>query len=94
MPKAMTRRPSDEMLSNYDFTGGVRGKYFKRAQRMKLKFTVSASVASKLGGQAGLNRVLQAFARKDIAKLTKLMQGQGSRSPRRRATRANTRGRR
>jgi hypothetical protein len=66
----------DDMLPEYDFSQGERGRYFKRYQRMRLKFTISARVASKLGGRLGVTRVLNAFAREDLKALKELMKGE------------------
>ena len=61
-PKAVPAEPaSDDMRAEYDFSGGVRGKYAKRYATGTNLVLLDPDVATAFGDSAAVNRALRAL---------------------------------
>jgi len=63
MRKARKKRPNGTMREEYDFSGGVRGKYAARYARGTNVVVLDADVARLFPSSAAVNRALRAIAR-------------------------------
>ena len=54
--------PEDEMLPEYDFRGGVRGKYAKRIPREAVMVVLDPGVAEYFPDSDSVNRTLRAVS--------------------------------
>ena len=74
----MSRKPSpkypDEMRPEYDFTGGVRGKFFNEYQKGTNVVLLDPDVAEVFPDSTSVNEALRALAR-IVKKQTKRSQG-------------------
>ena len=51
----------DEMLDEYDFTGGVRGKYVERLKKGSNVVVLDPDIASEFESPQEVNRVLRVY---------------------------------
>ncbi len=58
-PKAPRRRREPEMLPEYDFRGGVRGKYASRLKPGSQNVVLDPDVAAAFGDAKAVNRALR-----------------------------------
>ncbi|HEX8451695.1 MAG TPA: hypothetical protein VF647_06345 [Longimicrobium sp.] len=61
-PPSTITRHDDEMLSEYDFSGGVRGKYAERYARSVSIVLLDPDVAEVFPDSDAVNRALRALA--------------------------------
>ena len=66
--KKGSSRAKDEMLDEYDFSGGIRGKYAERFAQGTNIVVLDADVAKAFPNEKSVNRALRAYAR--IARAT------------------------
>ena len=59
--KVTRRRASDEMRPEYDFSGGVRGKYAKRFAEGTNLVLLEPDVAAEFADARAVNRALRAY---------------------------------
>ena len=59
MRTSKRRRPEDEMRAEYDFSGGVRGKYAGRSGRLRNVVILDPDVAHVFRTSAAVNAVLR-----------------------------------
>jgi hypothetical protein len=60
MPAARKQKQvSDEMRSEYDFSGGIRGKYAARLARVTNVVVLAPDVAEAFGSSKAVNRALR-----------------------------------
>ena len=59
MKKARSRR--EEMLPEYDFSGGIRGKYAERFQKDSVMVVLDPDVAGAFPDSKSFNRALRAL---------------------------------
>ena len=62
MKKASSKTPEPAMRENYDFTGGVRGKYARRYARGTNLVLLDTDVARAFPSAASVNESLRALA--------------------------------
>ncbi len=62
MKKAENKEPEDEMLDEYDFSDGVRGKYAERYARGSNVVVLDPDVAAVFTDAASVNQALRALA--------------------------------
>lgn len=62
MKKAKRKTPSREMRSEYDFSGGVRGKYARKAGRAATVVILEPDVAQVFKTSETVNSALRALA--------------------------------
>ena len=62
MKKAKSRVADDEMRAEYDFTGAVRGKYYKRFRQSSNVVLLEPDVAAAFPNSASVNEALRALA--------------------------------
>lgn len=62
MKKAKNNRLADEMLPEYDFSHGVRGKYAKRFAQGSNVVILDPDVAAVFSDSASVNRALRRLA--------------------------------
>ena len=70
MKKAENTRPAKAMRDEYDFSGGVRGKYAHRFSEGAHVVVLDADVAQLFGTSEAVNRALRslaALARRQVA---------------------------
>ena len=63
MRKARPRRDADEMLPEYDFSGGVRGKYANRFAAGTIMVVLDPDVAELFPDPKSVNNALRALGR-------------------------------
>lgn len=63
MAKTNKRRPKPEMLPEYDFTGGIRGKYAVRYAKGIRYVQLDADVAKQFPDAKSVNKALRAYQR-------------------------------
>lgn len=61
MKKANTQSTDDEMRSEYDLRGGVRGKYYERYRKGTNVVLLEADVAEIFRDSESVNRALRQF---------------------------------
>lgn len=69
MKKVVKKNPKQEMLDEYDFSGGVRGKYARRYAAGTNVVVLEPDVAKFFTDSASVNRALRALV--EIAGKTK-----------------------
>jgi hypothetical protein len=62
IPASSVTQPDDEMLPEYDFSGGVRGKYAERYARSVNIVLLDPDVAEVFHDSDAVNRALRALA--------------------------------
>ena len=62
MRKARPRREPEEMLPEYDFSGGVRGKYASRFPKDTIMVVIDPDVAEVFPDPQSVNKTLRALA--------------------------------
>jgi hypothetical protein len=72
MKKVAKKRESDEMLPEYDFSGGVRGKYAKQFARDAVMVVLEPDVAELFPDPRSVNKALRALGPilRDHARMT------------------------
>jgi hypothetical protein len=60
-PRARRRRPVDHVKPEYDFSGGVRGKYAQRVAEGTNLVLLDADVAAEFRTAAAVNRALRDY---------------------------------
>jgi hypothetical protein len=55
------RRPAADIRAEYDFTGGVRGKYAKAFARASNVVVLAPDVAAEFPSASAVNRALRAY---------------------------------
>lgn len=80
--KAKQRKTGDEMHPEYDFSKGVRGKYYKRVTESSNVVVLAPDVAAKFKNSRAVNRALRNLLHvaEETAHLTKPSNGKGRRS--------------
>ncbi len=63
MKKKQTKRETSEMLPEYDFSKGVRGKYVQRYASGTNIVVLAPDVAKKFPDSRSVNHALRAFAK-------------------------------
>jgi hypothetical protein len=66
MKKASEPRPSDELLKEYDFRGGVRGKYAKLYAAGNIIVVIELDLAQVFPDSVSVNRALRQLV--DVAR--------------------------
>jgi hypothetical protein len=61
MNKVRPRREAEEMLAEYDFSGGVRGKYAKRFAKGTIMVALDPDVAELFPDPKSVNNALRAL---------------------------------
>jgi len=61
MKKVRSRRESEEMLPEYDFSGGVRGKYASRFAKGTIMVVLDPDVAEIFPDPKSVNKALRAL---------------------------------
>jgi hypothetical protein len=61
MRKVRSRREPQEMLSEYDFSGGVRGKYAGRFEKGTIMVVLNPDVAEIFPDPKSVNKALRAL---------------------------------
>jgi hypothetical protein len=61
MRKARSKQPPDEMLPEYDFSGGVRGKYASRFAKDTIMVVLDPDVAEVFPDRHSVNKALRAL---------------------------------
>lgn len=59
--------PKDEMRAEYDFSGGIRGKYVKRFASGSNIVVLEPDLAERFKTSKAVNRALRAFVRAEAA---------------------------
>lgn len=78
MRKARSRRkPREEMLPEYDFSGGVRGKYAGRFRKETVMVVLDPDVAEMFPDPRSVNSALRALGRivRDRARISRRRSG-------------------
>ena len=63
MRKARPRHEPEEMLPEYDFSGGVRGKYASRFAKDTIMVVLDPDVAEVFPDQNSVNKALRSLSR-------------------------------
>ena len=63
MKRAPSRHEPEEMLPEYDFSGAVRGKHYKRYQEGTNVVVLAPDVAKRFKTAAAVNNALRSFLR-------------------------------
>jgi hypothetical protein len=58
-----SKDPDPDMEPEYDFSGGVRGKYFERFKKMRLKVAIDPDVARTFPTSLAVNEALRTLQR-------------------------------
>ena len=61
MRRARSRQEREEMLPEYDFSGGVRGKYARRFTKDTIMVVLDADVAEVFPDPKSVNKALRAL---------------------------------
>jgi hypothetical protein len=81
MRKGKERLAAADMRPEYDFTGGVRGKYYKRFQKGTNIVLLEPDVSAAFPDSAAVNEALRALA--SVARRTKVVVRRRPSAPRR-----------
>jgi len=63
MKKAVNKRDHDEMLPEYDFSGGVRGKYARQFASRTVMVVLDPDVAELFPDPRSVNKALRALGK-------------------------------
>jgi len=77
-PKIEVQTDSDEMQPEYDFSGGVRGKYFAAYQQSKNIVVLDPDVAAVFSDSVSVNEALRMLLKiTNCIQAVQIKQGQG-----------------